>query len=299
MPISFGPALSRRRFIQTAVAAAGHLLTVPVFAIRSPSAKQTAPRWAFVSDTHVPQDRRNTYRGFRPYDNFKSVVGMLYDLLPEGVIITGDVARLEGLRGDYANVRRLIETLKSKTPIHICLGNHDDRRNFLAVLGDLPGERQPVEGKYVTVIHTGEVRFVLLDSLLYVNKVAGLLGKTQRIWLTRYLDQADNRPTLLFFHHTLGDGDGDLLDVDRLLAIVRPHLKVKALVFGHSHEYRYDIEHGIHLVNLPATGYNFSDDHPVGWVEATVTREGADLTLRTVGGNFRKANETTSLAWRS
>ena len=298
MPISLDPTMSRRRFIQTTIAAGtGHFLARRGLAAGEPAS--AGGHWVFAADTHVPEDPRNEYRGFRPYDNFKTVVAQFQEARPQGVIIAGDSARLEGTPGDYANVRDLIEPLRSTTPVHICLGNHDDRRNFLAALEDLPGERQPVEGKYVNVVHTNGVRFVLLDSLLYVNRVAGLLGKNQRIWLAQYLKEIDDRPTLLFFHHTLGYEDGDLLDMDRMLAIVRPHKKIKALVFGHSHVYQYDTEAGIHLINLPATGYNFSDDDAVGWVEANVTTEGAELTLHAIGGNTEKDGETTSLAWKT
>src|SRR2546422_5539601 len=51
------------------------------------------------------------------------------------------------------------------------------------------------------------------------------------------------RPTLLFVHHTLGDGDGELLDVQRLFELVRPQRKVKAIFYGHSHKYARSEEH--------------------------------------------------------
>ena len=73
---------------------------------------------------------------------------------------------------------------------------------------------------------------------------------------------------LLFIHHQLDDGDGSLVDSDRLLAIVTPHRKVKAVIYGHTHRYRYDAVSGIHLINLPAVGYNFADQEPVGWVDS-------------------------------
>jgi 3',5'-cyclic AMP phosphodiesterase CpdA len=298
MPISLYPAISRRRFIQTAIAAGtGHILAPRGLAASESAGGSPGGRWALVSDIHVPEDRRNVYRGFQPYDNFKAVVAQLQKAQPKGVVITGDIARLEGMPGDYANVQTLIDPLRSTTSVYMCLGNHDDRENFLAALKDLPGERQPVEDKYVNVVHTNGVRLVLLDSLLYVDRVAGLLGKNQRTWLAEYLEKADDRPTLLFVHHTLGDEDDELLDADRMFAIVKPHKNVKAIVFGHSHAYEYDTENGIHLINLPATGYNFSDDEPLGWVEADITTQGADLTLHVIGGNFEKDGETTSLTW--
>ena len=107
----------------------------------------------------------------------------------------------------------------------------------------------------------------------------------------------DQRPTVLFVHHTLGDADGELLDVDRLFGIVAPHANVKAIFYGHSHRYQIDRQDRLHLVNLPACGYNFGDDQPVGWVDARFHAAGCELTLRAIGGNTQDDGQTTTLAW--
>ena len=74
----------------------------------------------------------------------------------------------------------------------------------------------------------------------------------------------------------MDDGDSSLLDVLWLFRILKPHRMVKAVLYGHSHAYKFQQEDGIHLVNLPAAGYNFDHQQPVGWVEATLTAEGDD-----------------------
>jgi 3',5'-cyclic AMP phosphodiesterase CpdA len=158
---------------------------------------------------------------------------------------------------------------------------------------------QDVVGKHVAVVDTGPVRLVVLDSLMYVNKTPGLLGKAQRQWLDRYLQDVDDKPVVLCLHHTLGDGDGDLLDVPRLFKIVRPCAKVKAIVFGHSHTYRFSELDGIHLINLPALGYNFNDAQPVGWVEARFKPVGVELILHAIAGNADLDGRSTTLRWRS
>jgi len=193
----------------------------------------------------------------------------------------------------------LLAPLGEQTPVYIGLGNHDDRGNFLKVFDHPSGARQKIAGKHVLVIERSSLRFVILDSLLYTNKAAGLLGKTQREWLGRFMGDSDGLPTVLFVHHTLGDGDGELLDVQRLFELVRPHRKVKAIVYGHSHKYAFSQEDGIHLINLPAVGYNFSDEEPVGWVDASFTFRGADLKLNAFGGNRAGDGKTKSLTWRS
>src|SRR5207247_5627143 len=117
--------------------------------------------------------------------------------------------------------KQLLAPLGEQTPVYIGLGNHDDREHFFKVFDDPSGTRQKISGKHVLVIERPSLRFVILDSLLYTNKVAGLLGKSQREWLGRFLGDSDGRPTILFVHHTLGGRDGALLDVQRLVALAR------------------------------------------------------------------------------
>jgi 3',5'-cyclic AMP phosphodiesterase CpdA len=254
---------------------------------------------ALLSDTHIPADPKNGYRNFSPWQNLGQVVPQVIEVHPEGVILNGDAARLTGEVADYQAVRQLLGPLAERSPIYIGLGNHDDRDNFFKVFENPQGARQKVAGKHVLVVDRGPIRFVMLDSLFYPNKAAGLLGKTQREWLGRFLETSDERTTVLFVHHTLGDGDGDLLDVDRLFQAIRPHRKVKAVIYGHSHKYAFSQEAGIHLVNIPAVGYNFSDDEPVGWVDAVFTARGVELKLRACGGNGEGDGKTRSLTWRT
>jgi 3',5'-cyclic AMP phosphodiesterase CpdA len=208
------------------------------------------------------------------------------------------LARLTGESGDYTNLKKLLGPLAEKSPVFMALGNHDHRENFLKTFDKSAGEKQSVSGKHVLVVHKAPVRLILLDSLLYTDKVPGLLGKIQRQWLEKYLTECDEIPTILCFHHTLEDGDDDLLDVLRLFDMIKPIQKVKAIVYGHSHEYGFSQYEGIHLINLPAVGYNFSDTEPVGWVEAHLRSQGGDFTLHAAGGNGEADGRVTKLTWR-
>ena len=180
----------------------------------------------------------------------------------------------------------------------MALGNHDNRENFLNIFGKTPDLKQFVKDKYIIIVKRPPIRLIILDSLFYVNKVPGLLGKAQRQWLENYLKECDDTPTILCFHHTLGDDDGDLLDVTRLFSTIKPIRKVKAIVYGHSHAYGFSEFEGIHLINLPAVGYNFSDTEPVGWVEAKLTAKGGDFTLYAIAGNKNKDGSVKKLTWR-
>jgi len=295
----FSRSMNRRSFIQTGLAAFGTLVTLNAGCspgLMESDEKQT--RLALLADTHIPEDVENNYRGFYPYRNLEKVVPELVSNSPDGVLIAGDLARLTGQPGDYANLRKLLDPVAEETPVFMALGNHDDRQNFLKVFDDTPGDKPDLKGKHVTIVKKVSTRVIMLDSLLYTNKVPGLLGKAQRQWLEDYLKECDETPTILCFHHTLSDNDGDLLDVPRLFSMIAPIRKVKAIVYGHSHVYGFSEFEGIHLINLPAVGYNFNDSDAVGWVEARLGSRGGDFVLHAVGGNLDSDGSVTKLAWR-
>jgi len=296
----FYKSMNRRAFIKTGLTAVGALTTIVTGC--SPGlrkSEQKPARWALLADTHIPEDINNNYRGFYPYQNLQKVVPDIISASPDGVVIAGDLARLTGQLGDYANLKKLLSPIAEKRPVFMALGNHDNRDNFLKIFDEIPEEKQPVEGKHIVVVNNPTTRLFILDSLFYVNKVPGLLGKAQRQWLENYLKECDETPTILCFHHTLGDDDGDLLDLPRLFSIIRPIRKVKAIVYGHSHAYGFSEFEGIHLINLPAVGYNFSDAEPVGWVQANLTDKGGDFTLHAIAGSMNKDGSVTRLSWRT
>jgi 3',5'-cyclic AMP phosphodiesterase CpdA len=254
-------------------------------------------RMAILSDTHIPADVNNEYRGFKPWENLKRIVPDILASKPEGAIINGDAARLTGEVEDYVQLKKLLNPVASQCPIYIGMGNHDDRTHFDQVIQTEASAKANVSNKHVMVIEHPVVRIIQLDSLLYVNKVAGLLGKNQRDWLTRFLSESDDKPTVFFVHHTLGEDDGDLLDTEKMFAILRPHQNVKAVFYGHSHTHVYGFRDGKHLINLPAVGYNFNDAQPVGWMNGRFHPHGVDLTLNAIGGNLNDHGKTVSLKW--
>ena len=292
MPTLWNTQSNRRNFIESGV------LTTILMGIPGTQAQdESSFHLALLSDTHIPADRSNEYRGFRPWENLKRVIPEVLAVKPESALINGDAARLTGEVEDYRELKKLLEPLAAHCPVSIGLGNHDHRDNFQQVMQPATENKAAIEDKHVVVMEHPSVRIVQLDSLLYVDKVAGLLGQDQRAWLEQFLKQADDRPIVFFVHHTLGEGDGDLLDTDRFFQILKPHRQVKAIFYGHSHVYEYGFREGKHLINLPAVGYNFSDAQPVGWLDARFHRKGVDLTLHATGGNKADDGRTTSLKW--
>jgi 3',5'-cyclic-AMP phosphodiesterase len=298
-----GRQLNRRQFLTVGLAAAaGGVLTlqpqqtevlhagVPV------DTRRNSTRWAFLSDTHIHASSRHRFRGFYPYQNLQKVVDQIGADLPDGLVITGDLARSRGSIDAYDNVKALLEPIARERPIHMGLGNHDRREDFLHAFAHPGGNDSGLQDRHIITAMAGPIRMIVLDTLLYVNLFPGRIGKLQRTWLENYLWMTDETPTILFLHHS---PRADLLDSRRLFDIISPVRKVKAVVFGHSHKYRFTERDGIHLINLPATGYNFTGGQPVGWVEARLTAEGGEFVLHAVGGNMSRHGSVRYLHWRA
>jgi 3',5'-cyclic AMP phosphodiesterase CpdA len=297
MPFVFHQPQHRRDFLKTTLLGGAAYLVAGRRPARADAESGSGFHLALLSDTHIPGNREDRYRGFSPVENLQRVVPQVLAAQPQGVLLCGDAARLEGKAEDYQELRTLLGPLATAAPVYIALGNHDDRTNFLGAFPTPPGEAAKVNGKHVTVLTHPHVRIVVLDSLLFVNKTPGLLGKAQRDWLAAHLPQMTDRPLVLFVHHTLNDSDGALLDADRLFALLEPHRHVKAIFYGHSHVWELGERSRIKLINLPAVGYNFADKEPVGWVDARFLPDGVTLTLRAIAGNQEQDGRATTVRW--
>jgi Icc protein len=260
-------------------------------------AAEDALHLVMLSDVHIPADRQPGARGYNACEQLTRIVPDLVAAKPDGLVVAGDIAQLEGYKEDYAVFFELLKPVTDVMPAYIALGNHDDRENFFATAGELAGERQKVEKKHITVIEHPAIRFILLDSLMYTRKTGGFLGKAQREWLNAYLAEHTDRPVALMFHHTLGDGDNDLLDVERLFKLLEPHKQVKVIFYGHSHRWDVAERQGIQTINLPTSAHIFDPKQPIGWVDAHFRKDGMKLTLHTIGGNTEQDGRVVDVAW--
>ena len=291
---------SRRQFIKVMAGGAGAVMAMGLLPSFTLAGKKKGIRLNLMSDTHISEDRETVYRGFYPYRNMVKGVAQIKGTPADLAVITGDLARLEGKQGDYQTLKGLLDPLAGEMPVAMTLGNHDVRDTFLSVFAESPGERAVVPGKFTQVIEFPDLRLLLLDSLVFTNQSPplGLLGKAQREWLDTWRGDHTDKPAFLFLHHTLDDRDGSLADNDKLFRIITPHRHVKAVFYGHSHVYAYDVREDIRLINLPAMGYNFRDKDPVGWVEVNLTPRHGTFILHTVAGNQQNDGSRKELSWR-
>jgi 3',5'-cyclic-AMP phosphodiesterase len=302
MPIHLAP-ISRRAFLARTAAAGASLLLAPELLADD---KRTDPDcWALLSDIHLAADRTQQARGINMFEHFNQARGEVMALprRPAGVLITGDCAFNSGQPGDYAIFSEaLLPVRAGQVPVHIALGNHDDRANFWAALTAEKTAPHPVADRQVALLKTPRANWFILDSLEKTLATPGLLGPDQLQWLAEALDANPKKPALVVLHHNPGleGGNMGLKDTLRFLEVIRPRIQVKAYIYGHTHSWK--VEHdpsGIHFVNLPAVAYVFRDEEPSGWVLATLKRTGMRLQLNCLNPTHKDNGQTLDLKWRT
>ena len=318
------PDVSRRRFISsliTAASAAGVGFFDDVKRLHAQeSLEDDAEAWALLSDTHIAADPLTNARGINMADHLRQAVGELLDShkrLPfAGAMINGDCAFLDGQSEDYRTLGTLIEPVFANgVPLHVTLGNHDERTRIQAGLEKVFGSaaRNAAAAKAVHPAQLQEkvasrVRgrfcdWYLLDSLEFTNKTPGRVGEAQIAWLDESLKAEPNRPALVMVHHNPHPispaKSSGLTDTDALLPVLLERRQVKALFFGHTHvAAKFEID-GLHFVNLPACAYRFATEQPTGWTSALIGPSGCKLTIFDTNKAHALHAKETRLKWRS
>ena len=148
---------------------------------------------AQLTDLHVGFDRDN------PDElNFARLTQALSWLhaqhrLPDMLLLTGDLTE----HGDAASYRRLAEAIAGCAfPVHLCVGNHDNRAVLAETIGSVPID----DGFVQYVIDTAEVRIIILDTL-EPGHHGGAFCQRRADWLRARLDEAPGKPILLALHH--------------------------------------------------------------------------------------------------
>ena len=303
MPITL-PQLSRRNFLKRAALAGGAAAVAPQSIAGMFGKSRDKNTFAFFSDAHIAGDMTQTYLNVNMTDHLNTCVRELaaWPVKPAAVIVNGDLAYLTGKPEDYATFGKLIEPVRALAPIHLSMGNHDERENFWNAFPHDATKLKSVPQKQATVFSSDCANWFLLDSLYATSKTPGELGPAQLDWLTHELDARPQKPAIVVVHHNpqFSKGTNGLLDTAELMDALDSRRQVKALIFGHTHDWHVS-QHadGIHLINLPPTSYPFKELRPSGWVRCALTKDGADFELRCLDTSHPEHAQVKNLKWRA
>lgn len=187
-----------------------------------------------LTDIHLTTPGQ-TIGGRDPNANFDRALAHALDQHPdaEAVMITGDLSD-SGEQADYEYLRQRIEALP--LPVHLCIGNHDDRPTFLKVFPELADE----DGHVQKVVPLSAGAAILIDTW-GPESDAGHYDGARLAWLDARL-QAAEQPVFLFMHHH--PAPTHIAAVDRVMLldaepfgdVLTAHREKLAHVFhGHCH----------------------------------------------------------------
>lgn len=175
-------------------------------------------------------------------------------------ILAGDLADL-GQPAAYERLKTILARLP--IPVHITLGNHDDRVAFLSVFGDgFIAET----GKVDKVVDAKGYRIVLLDSS-EPGRVDGVLSDAQVGWLRARLAEAIDRPVIVILHHNanalhLESDNIRMLEPDAFIAALKTHPDIRQVIAGHVHLTSTATWRGLPFTTLAGGHYSVSVDQP-------------------------------------
>lgn len=178
------------------------------------------------------------------------------------VVLAGDLADL-GQADAYRRLQAILGRLT--VPVHITLGNHDDRPTFIDVFG---AGHTAETGKVDKVIDAHGYRVILLDSS-EPGRVDGVLEAVQIEWLKAKLAEAVDRPVIVILHHNanalhIESDDIRILEPDAFIAALKTHPDVRQVIAGHVHLTSTAMWHGLPFTSLAGGHYSvsFNVDQP-------------------------------------
>jgi Icc protein len=303
MPITL-PQLKRREFLKRMLLAGTAAALAPSAWADIPFKPRDPHTFAFFSDTHIAANPKELFLNVNMSDHLTECIRQVanWPVNPAAVMINGDLAFLKGKRGDYHTFGYVITPLRSLAPLHLSFGNHDHRAHFWSAFpADAAAQKRTLH-RQAAVLPAERVNWFQLDSLNQTDDTPGEVGTAQLDWLAQELDARPDQPAIVFVHHNpqFNGHKTGLMDTPALMEKAAPRRQVKAIIFGHTHDWHITQHQpsGIHLINLPPTSYPFQPGRPAGWVRVALATDSADFELRSLDPQHPDHGKVHTLKWR-
>lgn len=302
MPVLL-PRLSRRAFLQRTALAGTSLALANSGHAGWFGKSRDRHTFAFLSDAHIAADPKTVHSEINMADHLSACVQQIgaWPVKPAAILVTGDLAFQHGAPADYVTFGQRLQPLRALAPIHLTLGNHDEREHFWQAFPHDATPSPTLPPRQASWFASGGVNWFLLDSLDVTAQTPGRVGAPQLEWLDGALTAQRHEPAIIVCHHPLDPtGFLGLQDTPAMEELFAQHRQVKAFIFGHTHNWNV-ARHasGVHLINLPQTAYAFLPGRPSGWVRATLSRTGMEVELRCLDPQHPEHGQVARLNWRT
>ena len=192
---------------------------------------------AQISDMHVKPAGELLYGTVDTHGMLAAALAEIaaLDPRPDLVVASGDLVA-DGTPEEYAALRALFDGLP--LPYLLLPGNHDIRGALCDAFPEQPWDKA---GEFLHyAVEDYPLRLIALDTVI-PGAPGGRLCAARLGWLAARLDEATDRPTVIFMHHPpfatgihFMDGMG-LEDAAGLADVLAPHSQVARVLCGHLH----------------------------------------------------------------
>ncbi len=207
---------------------------------------------AQITDCHVGFFRSDV--GGANTQRLRAALGRLRDgpNRPDLLLLSGDLTEF----GDAASYARLAEMLADLPfPVHLMVGNHDDRAALRATFPATPLE----QGFVQYVLPLPGLRLIALDTL-EPGRHGGAFCEARAKWLSDQLDADPVTPVVIAMHHppfVSGldwlDGSAEAAWIARFIGAIAGRPQVRAILAGHLHRTIHASVAGVPLTVCPST----------------------------------------------
>ena len=176
----------------------------------------------------------------------------------DGLIATGDLVHTPSV-DNYQILLDFFDNQLGKQIENIVVipGNHDDKS---ALKHCLTHYHQPY-------FDLENWRIIFIDSVVE-NTIAGTITPEELKRLTKQLDQSSQSHIMLALHHPIvsmqssWDDSLSLNNAKALFDVIAPYANIKAITWGHSHEYKVFNKNNIKLYSCPSAVKQFNQTTP-------------------------------------
>ena len=205
-----------------------------------------------ISDTHVRMPDRLLKNNFDSNYALTRAIEIINseNYTIDCLLITGDLVE-DGLEGEYANLKKILNRLNRKIPVFFCLGNHDDIDAFSRVFHDrflqILNKSSMVEINSLDAeagmnycIDFRVSKLIVLNSSVK-EEAWGKISSDTLDWLEKLLSNSVTDTNILALHHPPVRCFSEVMDniglknSDELEEILLFHKNVQLIICGHVH----------------------------------------------------------------
>ena len=217
-----------------------------------------------ISDSHI--DDNKLVMGVDSQANLGAIVSIISQKNYEALLISGDLAH-NGTLESYQTLQKILDPIE--TEIYVLPGNHDNLSNLSQVFNK----------SYLCNFTIDCWEVITIDSV-QVGKVSGRLIDEQLYSLSQEISSSSAKYIVLCLHHppvsmqSDWDDEMSLENPEDLFAVIDQYDNIKAVLWGHAHQYSEFNRNGVKLFSCPSTALQFNGSSNIGYNHYTLNDNG-------------------------